>query len=126
MLDNLPVDTMSEQRGISRIIAVDVAPVEGPSAPQDFGLHVSASDIVRARLTRRPNPYPALPGVLVRSMLVGAVRDRNRVMETRGPSTSTSISTCPTVGLLEFDRVDPVAERGYRAGLEALDAWLGT
>jgi predicted acylesterase/phospholipase RssA/CRP-like cAMP-binding protein len=125
VLDNLPVDTMNEQKGISRIIAVDVAPVEGPSALQDYGLHVSATDVVKARLTRTPNPYPALPGVLVRSMLVGAVRDRNRVKESGAIDLYVDLDM-PDVGLLDFDRVDPVVDRGYEAGLEALDAWLGT
>ena len=123
VLDNLPVDTMRRGPGISRIVAVDVAPVEGPTSPVDYGPHVSASDVVKARVTRKPNPYPGLPGVLVRSMLVGAVRDRNRVMESGAIDLYVAIDM-PDVGLLEFDRVDPVVERGYAAGIEAVDAWL--
>jgi hypothetical protein len=30
----------------------------------------------------------------------------------------------PEFGLLEFEQVGPIVERGYRAGGSAVDAWL--
>ena len=111
VLDNLPVDTMRAQPGISRIVAVDGAQVERPSALVDYGPSVSATQVVKARLARRPNPHPGLPGVLVRSMLVGAVRDRNRVMESGAIDLYIDIEM-PEFGLLEFEHVGPIVERG--------------
>lgn len=123
VLDNLPVDTMRAQSGISRVVAVDVAQVEGPPALDDYGPSVTATQVVKARLARRPSPYPGLPGVLVRSLLVGAVRDRNRVMESGAIDLYIDVEM-PEIGLLEFENVRPIVERGYLAGAGALDGWL--
>ena len=80
-------------------------------------------EVVKARLARRPSPYPGLPGVLVRSLLVGAVRDRNRVMESGAIDLYIDVEM-PEIGLLEFENVRPTVERGYLAGAGALDGWL--
>jgi predicted acylesterase/phospholipase RssA len=122
VLDNLPVDAMRAQPGISRIVAIDVAPAEGPGESVDHGPHVTATQVLRSRFSRTPSPYPGLPSVLVRSMLVGAVRDRNRVMQSGATDVYIDVDV-PDVELLDFDKGSRSTGRGYTAAIEAIDRW---
>lgn len=125
VLDNLPVDLMTDDPSIGTIIAIDVTPPLGPRARGDFGLSVSGWAALRDRVGRGKNQYPGLAAVLMRTMLVGSTRDRDRDvasgcidcyldLELRG------------VGLLEFETVVPVVERGYEASADRLREWWAT
>lgn len=123
VLANLPVDQMREHPGIGTIIAVNVAPEAGPHARLDFGTSVSGWRALRSSLGRRRSPYPSLTGVLLRTMIVGSVRDRPQLDDERGNDLRIDIDL-KGVNLLAFDRVRPVAEAGYAAARPVLEAWL--
>lgn len=78
ILDNVPVEEMRRRNPSGTIIAVDVSPVEGPVAKDDYGLSVSGVASVRAR--RRGGGPPNLVSTMVRSSLVGSVGTRQRIV----------------------------------------------
>src|SRR3546814_8347703 len=59
VIDNMPVDEMRRRNATGRVIAVDVAPAQGPITDRDYGLSTSG---LRAVLHRpRGAPPPAMP-----------------------------------------------------------------
>jgi predicted acylesterase/phospholipase RssA/CRP-like cAMP-binding protein len=123
LLDNLPVDVAAKDGRCSTIIAVDVAPRTGPRARADYGLSVSGWEALRANLGRGRSHFPGITAVLLRSMLVGAMVNRDRQLEDAGVDLLLELPIRGT-GLLEFDKVEPVAAEGYELALPLVEAWL--
>jgi predicted acylesterase/phospholipase RssA/CRP-like cAMP-binding protein len=123
VLNNLPVDVMRRTGTVGTVIAVDVAPPVGPRARRDYGLSVSGWQALRARFGPGRSDYPGVVAVLLRSMVVGSTRDRNELVAA-GVVDLQLEPELRGVGLLDFDRVVPVAEAGYRAARPAIEAWL--
>jgi predicted acylesterase/phospholipase RssA len=68
VLDNVPVEEMRRRNPTGTIIAVDVAPVEGPVADNDYGLSVSGfRSLFRRSGSAKP---PSLVTTLVRSSII--------------------------------------------------------
>jgi len=78
VLDNVPVHEMRRRNTAGRIVAVDIAPIEGPTAGNDYGLEMSGFRAWRGR--RRGDGPPSLATTLMRSSLVASIRDRNRAV----------------------------------------------
>lgn len=123
VLNNLPVDVLADEGVCGTIIAVDVAPPTGPRAHADYGLSVSGWRALRASVGRKRSGYPGISAVLMRSMLVGSQRDRARVLVEADVDLLLELDL-RGVGLLEFDVVDPVVERGAELAAPLVDAWL--
>ncbi|MEX1288594.1 MAG: cyclic nucleotide-binding domain-containing protein [Acidimicrobiia bacterium] len=122
-LNNLPVDVVAAEGRCSTIIAVDVAPTTGPRAKGDYGLSVSGWDAMKASMGKGKAAYPGITAVLLRSMLVGSLRDRQRVVADADVDLLLQLDL-RGVGMLEFDNVRPVAQQGYDLAKPLIEDWL--
>jgi predicted acylesterase/phospholipase RssA/CRP-like cAMP-binding protein len=122
VLDNLPVSTMHHTGTVGTIIAVDVAPREGPRAKSDYGTSVSGFQALAARARKRGVAYPSVSAVLLRSMLAGSVRARQDAID-EGAIDLLLPLHLPGIGLLDFEQVRPVADAGYAASVEPIAEW---
>ncbi len=123
ILNNLPVDVMADDPSISTIIACDVTPPFGPRAKIDHGLSMSGWKALRAKVGRGDDPYPGLGAVLMRSMLLGSTRDRDRHVASGQIDLYLDLDLAG-VGLLDFEVVDPVVEKGYEAADPRIAKWI--
>lgn len=125
VLNNLPFETMRADGMIDTVIAVDVAPEQGPRAKADYGMSVSGFKALAATVRRSPNVYPSVSSVLLRSMLTGAVRNQQTAMRD-GTIDLLLRLHLPGIGLLEFDRVAEVSQAGYDASIDKIREWAST
>jgi predicted acylesterase/phospholipase RssA/CRP-like cAMP-binding protein len=122
VLDNLPVDTMRARPGIGSVIAVDVAPPVGPRARADYGLSVSGWRAFRKGLGGRRSVYPGISAVLMRSMILGSMRERDRVVATGAADLYVDLDL-RGISLLDFKRVREIADAGHEAAMPRLQEW---
>ncbi len=66
--------------------------------------------------------FPGLAAILTRAMLVGAARDRDHHVAAGSVDLLLDLDL-RGVGLLEFDRVREVADRGYESALPVIREW---
>ncbi|MDQ3468494.1 MAG: patatin-like phospholipase family protein, partial [Actinomycetota bacterium] len=125
VLDNLPIGQMHDDSRIGTVIAVDVAPPNGPRSKRDYGTSVSGWRALGERLRGRPPSYPRLGAVLLRSMLTGAVRSQHEALRDIDVDLLVDLRL-PGVGLLDFERVRPVAQAGYDGARARIEAWAAT
>ncbi|MFO7961019.1 MAG: cyclic nucleotide-binding domain-containing protein [Nitriliruptoraceae bacterium] len=121
VMNNLPVDVARRETPGGTVIASDVAPVLGPKAKGDHGLYVRGGGVLTRRLTpgvRAPR-VPKLMPTLMRSLLVAAAQARDRGIEEHLADLHLQFEL-RGVGLLAFDVVEPVVERGYEEAMDAL------
>ena len=78
VLNNLPCDVMRATGMVDRLIAVDLSPPVGPRAQDDYGLSVSGWKALRAGRSQ----FPGIVAVIMRAMVAGSVRDRDRMLAT--------------------------------------------
>jgi predicted acylesterase/phospholipase RssA len=126
VMNNLPVDVARRENPTGTVIASDVAPVLGPAARGDHGLYVAGAGQLARRLTpgMRAPRVPRLMPTLMRSMLVAAAEQRDRGVA-RGLADLHLQFELRGVGLLDFEVVGPVADRGYEESVAALRAFSG-
>jgi predicted acylesterase/phospholipase RssA len=122
VLNNLPFEVMRDDSTIGTIIAVDVAPDQGPRARADYGMSVSGFKALGASLKRTKSDYPSVTSILLRSMLTGAVRNQQASMQDGSVDLLLSMHL-PGIGLLEFDRSREVADAGYAASVQTVGDW---
>jgi len=122
VLNNLPFEMMRDNSTVETIIAVDVAPDQGPRARADYGMSVSGFQALGASLRRGKSVYPSVTSVLLRSLLTGAVRNQKASMADGSIDLLLTLHL-PGVGLLEFDRSREVADAGYEASKPTIDDW---
>ncbi len=125
VLNNLPFEVMRDNSTIETIVAVDVAPDQGPRARADYGMSVSGFQALAASLRRGKSDYPSVSSVLLRSMLTGAVRNQKASMQDGSIDLLLTLHL-PGVGLLEFDRSREVADAGYEASTPTIRQWAET
>ena len=125
VLNNMPFEMMRDDSTVETIIAVDVAPDQGPRARSDFGLSVSGFKALGASVRKGKSDYPSLTSVLLRSMLTGAVRDQKASMKD-GSIDLLLTMHLPGVGLLDFERAPDVASVGYDSAAPDVQAWVET
>jgi predicted acylesterase/phospholipase RssA len=124
VMNNLPVDVARGETPTGTVIASDVAPVLGPRAKEDHGLYVHGGGVLARRwLPGLTAPrVPKLMPTLMRSLLVAAAQTRDRGVE-QGLADLHVQFELRGVGLLAFDVVGPVADRGYDESVDALRAF---
>jgi predicted acylesterase/phospholipase RssA/CRP-like cAMP-binding protein len=122
VLNNMPFETMRNDRRIDTVIAIDVAPDRGPRAKSDYGTSVSGFRALASTIRPRGVEYPSLASVLLRSMLVGAVHNQ-RLSSAAGTIDLLIKLELPGVGLLDFKRVAEVAHKGYTSSLDVVTEW---
>jgi predicted acylesterase/phospholipase RssA/CRP-like cAMP-binding protein len=125
VLNNMPFEVMRDDSTIGTIIAVDVAPDQGPRARADYGLSVSGFKALGASLKRSKSVYPSVTSVLLRSMLTGAVRNQKASMEDGSIDLLVTMHL-PGIGLLDFERSREVADAGYGASVQTVGDWAAT
>ena len=123
VLNNLPADLLIDDPGISTIIASDVAPPRGPRAKHDFGLSVSGWSALKSMVRPGKTSYPGITAVLLRSLLVGAVRAQADVLKSGRIDLLLQLPLTG-VSLLDFEKVAPVAASGRELAEPLVDAWL--
>lgn len=123
VLNNLPVDVARQWTPAGAVIACDVAPPTGPHARFDYGLSVSGWDALLARMRGARRRYPGISTVLLRSMIIASMRQRDIHV-------SSSLVDCHLnldmrgVGMLDFDDPATAAQRGYESAMPLLESWL--
>ena len=122
VLNNMPFETMRNDRRIDTVIAIDVAPDRGPRAKSDYGTSVSGFRALASTIRPRGVEYPSVASVLLRSMLVGAVHNQ-RLSSAAGTIDLLIKLELPGVGLLDFKRVAEVAHKGYTSSLDVVTEW---
>jgi predicted acylesterase/phospholipase RssA len=122
VLNNMPFETMRNDRQIDTVIAIDVAPDRGPRAKSDYGTSVSGFRALASTIRPRGVEYPSVASVLLRSMLVGAVHNQ-RLSSEAGTIDLLIKLELPGVGLLDFKRVAEVAHKGYTSSLDVVTEW---
>lgn len=120
VLDNVPVEEMRRRNPTGVIVAVDVSPIQGPPAKDDYGLGVGGLGAMRSR--RRGIGPPSIGTTLVRSLLVGSVGARNRVMR---DGIADLYVTMPASGggLLDFAAGGSIADAAVAATRQPLEDW---
>jgi predicted acylesterase/phospholipase RssA len=125
VLNNMPFEMMRDDSTIETIIAVDVAPDQGPRARADYGLSVSGFKALGASMRKGKSDYPSVTSILLRSMLTGAVRNQQASMQD-GSIDLLLTMHLPGVGLLDFERTREVAAAGYESAMADVNAWAGS
>ena len=124
LLNNVPVGVMIASLGGGSVIAVDVSPETDLRATSSFPYALSGWRL----LWRRINPFAreAIPvsvlQILARSSVVASiVTDRER----RTSETASLYLKIPVAewGLLDFDALDAITERGYEASRDEVLRW---
>ena len=123
VLENLPARPLRQDPGISTVIAIDVAPPDGPRAKADFGLSLSGFDILKRRARRERFANPALATTVIASMLVGSSQARINALNNDDIDLYVSLNLSG-VKLLDFDALKPAIERGYEDAKPQFEAWL--
>jgi predicted acylesterase/phospholipase RssA/CRP-like cAMP-binding protein len=123
VLNNLPADVMRKRLHNGTVIAVDVAPPLGPRSHNDFGLYVSATQVVRSKLKRSGKRYPRMIPVMLRSMITASMRERDRSVD-EGLIDLYLDLDMRGISLLDFDRSAAVMNAGYEAAAPRIEAWL--
>jgi len=124
LLNNLPIDVMQSLSGGGPVIAVDVSP------DVDLKSHIELESELSGwrALWQRMRPFgkrldlPYISSVLMRSALVGSiVGDRER----RAAETASLYLKLPVAdwGLLEFEKLDDIAQRGHQASAGRVKEW---
>jgi predicted acylesterase/phospholipase RssA len=123
VLNNLPADVMRRRIPQGTIIAVNVASPVGPKTRQDLGMSISATEVLRSKLSPGGKQYPRLIPVLIRSMITGSVREQDKNLEAGIIDLYLDLNM-RGVGLLDFDKAASVAKAGYEAAAPRIEAWL--
>ncbi len=123
VLENLPARPLREDPGISTVIAIDVAPPDGPRAKAEFGHSLSGFEILKQRARRQRFPHPPIATTVIASMLVGSSQARINALHNDDIDLYVSLNLSG-VKLLDFDALQPAIERGYEDAVPQLRAWL--
>ncbi len=123
VLENLPARPLREDPGIATVIAIDVAPPDGPRARSDFGLSLSGLDILKHRARRDGFSHPPLATTVIASMLVGSSQARINALDNDDIDLYISLNLSG-IKLLDFDALQPAIERGYADAMPKLKAWI--
>ncbi len=120
ILDNVPVDEMRRRNPTGRVLAVDVAPADGPTATSDYGLSLSGFRAMVQR--RRGTAPPGLLSTLVRASLIASARDRDRVVRDRVADLYLDV-TVDAGGLLDFSEAEHIASSAEQTTRPILRRW---
>ena len=120
ILDNIPVEEMRRRNPSGLVVAVDVSPVEGPVASEDYGLSVAGLSSMRAR--RRGGGPPNLISTMVRSSLIGSIATRQRIVREGTADLYLEVGV-DGAGSLDFSTGSEVVAGAADATRDALTVW---
>ena len=114
VMENLPVGPLVRDSGVGTVLAVDVAPPNGPGSSLAYGSGVSGGQALRHQVSRNRASYPGIANTVMSSMLRSSARARNDALADDNVDMYLSVNL-RGVKLLDFDAISEIAERGYRA-----------
>jgi NTE family protein len=119
VLDNLPIGPM-RQRGAIRLIAVNVTPVRG------LALRNATPPKWKLRLLRRngADERPRLPSIFHTLVQAGMLNTISRLDALRQAADLFIEPPVDRFRILDWDRVEEIAEIGYREARQKLETWL--
>jgi NTE family protein len=123
VLNNLPVDVIRSSGLVNTVIAVDVAPPVGPGAHYDYGLSISGWRAMFNKLGPGRRKYPRLSTILLRSMLVGSMRERDRLIEAGLADLYLDLDL-RGISMLDFSKPGDAIRRGEELSRDRVVAWL--
>lgn len=122
LLNNVPMDVMRKIGATGPLIVVDVAPASEREADPRIGFGVSGWGLLANRL----NPWsekvrgPSILSLLMQSTVVGSVSNRNRMKYLADLYLELQLGEW---GMLDFEDVDTIADRGYELSHEPVKTW---
>jgi len=124
LLNNLPIDVMSEMCDGGTVIAIDVSPIVDMSENESHGDTLSGFDMLNSMY----NPFadeikmPSLPTIMQRSAEIGAVLQLKGIVE---KLTDVYISMpVEHFDILGFDEADNIVQVGYNEAQRRIVPWL--
>ncbi len=124
LLDNVPADVLAADPSVSRVVAVDVTPPGGPRAKSDYGLSVGGRQAALAKVGRG-GPLPDLMTTLTSSVLIGSDLARQSMLSKGLADVYLSLNL-KGIGLFDFEGLEEIADRGWKAAHEPLRDWWAT
>ncbi len=120
VVNNLPIDVMAEVDG-GPILASNASPDRDLSIEADISECPSPLALVWRRFLSRAGGWlPLVTDVLMRSLHCGSLRHSQRVRSEASLCIDLPVGA---FGMLEFRKIDAIAEAGYRHALPQLAAW---
>jgi predicted acylesterase/phospholipase RssA/CRP-like cAMP-binding protein len=121
LLDNVPVAEMRRRNPNGKVLAIDVAPTDGPAAARDYGLSLSGW---RAYLDRRRGDGPpALISTMVRATLLSSVHNRQSVVDEGLADLYVDVGV-EGGGLLDFSTGAAIADAAAASTRGVLERWV--
>lgn len=120
VMENLPVGPLVRDPAVGTVLAIDVAPPNGPGSGVDYGSGVRGGQALRHQVSRNRSSYPGIANTVMASMLLSSARARNDALAQEQVDLYLSLNL-KGVKLLDFDAISEVAERGYQATVEHLE-----
>jgi predicted acylesterase/phospholipase RssA/CRP-like cAMP-binding protein len=121
VMENLPVGPLVRDPAVNRVVAIDVAAPDGPSSHVAYGGGLSGRRALRGLFSRRRSSYPGIINTVMASMLLSSSRARHDALAQDHIDIYLSLNL-KGVKLLDFDAIPAVADRGYEATIERLEA----
>lgn len=122
VMNNFPIDILSERLESSRIIAVSVSPLEGKPRNYDLGHSISGWRL----LLNRVNPFakkmrvPSLAYSLLRTMEVNSLQlSRQNIKLTD----VFMVISAKQYGFLDFSKYEEIIQIGYAESIDKLRQW---
>ncbi len=124
LLNNLPIDVMSQMCDGGTVIAIDVSPIVDMGENMTFGDTLSGWDLIFSKM----NPFvekikmPTLPTIMQRSAEIGAVLQLKGIVE---KLTDVYISMpVEHFDILGFKEADNIVQVGYNEAQRRIVPWL--
>jgi NTE family protein len=118
--NNFPVDVMRAQRGVGRVVGVDLS-VQRPRE-FDFDEVPTPWALVRDRLRPRRSRRYRLPSLTAYLMNVTVLYSRSRQRQAERLTDLHFHPPLDRVGMLQWDRFEQIVQRGYEHAVQVLDA----
>jgi predicted acylesterase/phospholipase RssA/CRP-like cAMP-binding protein len=124
VLNNLPVDVMREINPFGTVIAVDVTPPSGPTAPPDYAMGLSGWRVLANKLLpwRKSIAVPGIASTILQATVAGSALKRQQMLEQKLADVYININV-EGVGALQFDAREQAAQFGYDGAIEPLQGW---
>jgi predicted acylesterase/phospholipase RssA len=122
LLNNLPVDVMSTLCN-GPVIAIDVSAKEDSAKSYNFGASLSASEVMKARLSRSNDKIvaPSILEVVMRTTEIASIYSRKRQAEQATVYVSPAVTH---IGVFEVSAMDELVRIGYESTLPKVKDWL--
>jgi len=124
VLNNLPIDIMSDLYAGGKIIAVDISPKIDLANNESHYISTSGLKLLLARVNpfRRKGYIPSIFDIISRSMTLAAV---NKSMQSNERDLASLYLLLPVdaIGTLEYSRLEKIVDLGYSSSINEVTKW---